>query len=410
MKVNDAAWMGLGALRQHPLQALLSTLGVVIGVAALVAVLSLGDGLETFARVQLEQTTSLQAVGLSPKLTYQRDGVSLPVEHVVAFRPEHLDALVANPFVARGVLQTGGAALASRPNLPDSSRGVAVTALIVTGSPVDEDGILAGRELTSTEVRSDSSLVVVSEALARWIGQGTVDRALHRRIRLGDRLWEIVGVTKSGPRDLLRAQVPFSVIEHAIVPSPTPRITTLVLEADRLETVDSVVTEAHQWLAAQDPRWSDLVDVTSMQVRLRQAQLAIRIFKSFMAAIAAISLLVGGIGIMNILLASVAERTREIGIRKAIGARRRDIIWQFLSESLAITVTGSVIGMLAGLGMSFLATAIMRARTEAPIYSGLSLSTVLIAGAGGILLGLLFGTYPARHAASLAPVDAIRHE
>jgi putative ABC transport system permease protein len=134
------------------------------------------------------------------------------------------------------------------------------------------------------------------------------------------------------------------------------------------------------------------------------------LFKLLMGAITGISLLVGGIGIMNVLLASVAERTREIGIRKAAGARRRDVLLQFLAESVAITGLGSVVGVLLGLGGAFGVTAIMRARADAPVYAAFSWGTVAVAVLAAVTVGVVFGIYPALRAARLSPIDAIRHE
>jgi ABC-type antimicrobial peptide transport system permease subunit len=127
-------------------------------------------------------------------------------------------------------------------------------------------------------------------------------------------------------------------------------------------------------------------------------------------AFTAISLIVGGIGIMNVLLASVAERTKEIGVRKAAGARRRDIIVQFLAESVVISMAGAIVGAILRIAGAYLVTYIMRSQTMAQVYAAVTWQTLAVAMGAATLVGLIFGTYPALKAANLSPVDAMRYE
>jgi putative ABC transport system permease protein len=145
-------------------------------------------------------------------------------------------------------------------------------------------------------------------------------------------------------------------------------------------------------------------------LRLSQLTRGVLVFKLFMGAIVSISLVVGGIGIMNVLLASVTERTREIGIRKTTGARNRDILRQFLAESVVVSGAGSAIGVVVGLAAAFGFTALIRSMTEMPVYADFTVRTLLVAALVAVAIGLIFGTYPARRAARLSPIDAIRHE
>jgi putative ABC transport system permease protein len=134
------------------------------------------------------------------------------------------------------------------------------------------------------------------------------------------------------------------------------------------------------------------------------------VFKLALGAITGISLLVGGIGIMNVLLASVSERTREIGVRKAAGARYSDVLVQFLAESVSITGAGALAGVVVGVVGSFGVTAIIRMVTEAPMKTTFTWWSILLAAAAALLVGLVFGTYPARKAARLSASDAMRYE
>jgi putative ABC transport system permease protein len=144
--------------------------------------------------------------------------------------------------------------------------------------------------------------------------------------------------------------------------------------------------------------------------RLVAMNQGILVFKILMGAFTAVSLIVGGIGIMNVLLAAVAERTKEIGVRKAAGARRRDIIVQFLAESVVISLAGAIIGAIMGIAGAYLVTYIMRTQTMAQVYAAVTWQTLSVAMGAAILVGLVFGTYPAIKAANLSPVDAMRYE
>jgi putative ABC transport system permease protein len=269
----------------------------------------------------------------------------------------------------------------------------------------------AGRFISESEVRSAARVAVVSSALATAAG-----------VRLGDmlqlegRALRVVGVvapptTRTASRGMT-VIVPFTVADSAMAPAGSPRARELVVRVANVEGVKAAKAAAERWAAARiGPAWAEQVSIaTSPAMRLDQARQAILVFKMVMGAFAGISLVVGGLGIMNVLLAAVTERTREIGIRKAAGARQRDILVQFLSESIAITGAGSVLGVLLGLAGAFGITAVIRASSDAPVYAALTWVTVAVAAAVSIVVGLAFGTFPALRAARLSPIDAIRHE
>jgi putative ABC transport system permease protein len=144
--------------------------------------------------------------------------------------------------------------------------------------------------------------------------------------------------------------------------------------------------------------------------RIDQVRQSMMVFKLLMGSITGISLLVGGIGIMNVLLASVFERTREIGVRRATGARQRDIVTQFLAEAVAVTGMGSTAGLLLGFAGAFGVSALIRARSDAPVYASFTVGTILVAAGSAIAIGLIFGAYPAMKASRLSPIEAIRTE
>jgi putative ABC transport system permease protein len=203
--------------------------------------------------------------------------------------------------------------------------------------------------------------------------------------------------------------VPLTAI-GATSPTAAERVPTLTVLAARVEDVPAVRARIEGWLTERFGARASGFTVATNEARVDQAQRGILLFKLVMGAITGISILVGGIGVMNVLLVSIVERTREIGIRKAAGARRRDIAVQFLTESVTIASFGSVLGVVVGVVGVFAFAPIVRGIIDAPFQPAITLASVAVALAAAVIVGVLFGTYPAVRAARLAPADAIRHE
>ena len=412
-----AVRVGFQTLRANPLRTVLSTLGIIMGVASLVAVLAIGDGMERFARDQISGTTDLQTVVVGPQLFDRIDGTAVPRTDYPRFTLADADSLAASLHGVATVAASvqGG----TRVTLPGGSRHLArlwaTTPAIRARIPV---AIAAGHFFTDADVRAGARVAVLSAALAdslalRSTGGGAAAAGVvGDSILLEGQPFRVVGVLGPDAGALsLAALVPFSTASTALAPSLIPAAPNLLVRADRLELVDTVRARAERWLAGRVPDWKQTAKVEySRGLRMEQARQFMLIFKIAMGSFAAISLLVGGIGIMNVLLASVLERTREIGIRKAIGARQRDVLVQFLSESVAISSVGALLGAMAGLAGAFGVTALMRRMSGAQVYAGFSWSSLLVAAVITTAVGLAFGTYPAVRAARLSPVDAIRHE
>ncbi len=404
--------IGLEALRANPLRSVLSTLGVIIGVGALVPILALGDGLEDFSRSQIEQTTDLQSISVTPRTVDRQQGIVVRRDSVISFSAadvEDLELTLGERAVATLTLMTSHWI---RPG-HDTTRFAAL-AVATLPSTAEFTGVdpAYGRFLISTDIRDDSLVAVVSHSMATALsGDSTAVGILGEHIELRGAPYRVVGIMGSrGPGDSPQAFVPYSAESQARLTGDQQRIPSLAVKALSIEDVDEVRVMVEAWLEERYGPVDEHFTVSNPQQRLAQARQAMLVFKLAMGAITGISLLVGGIGIMNVLLASVNERTREIGIRRATGARSTEILIQFLSESVVVTGVGSILGVALGMAVAFSATGLIRYLTEAELYATFRWASVAIAVAAAVLVGLVFGIYPARKAAALSPIDAIRHE
>ncbi len=412
---TESLRVGIETLRANPLRSILSTLGVIMGVGSMVAVLAMGDGVERYARDQVARTTDLQAVAISPTLVQRIDGIFVRRTDIVQFDLADLDSLqVAVPEAAAVDLTVAGGTIAQ---LDSTSRGRGVQVRAVASTqPADTQlaarglKIASGRIFTSNEVRARAPVTVLRASTADTLGGGT--SLVGRTVLFQKHPFTVIGVLAPQDGERMEAFIPFGTgdgVLFGIGGAPLPP--QLQMTARRVEDVPSAKQHAEQFFARRyGANWRDRVSVVANSTRVEQVTQALFVFKILMGAITGVSLLVGGVGIMNVLLASVVERTREIGVRKATGAKNRDILVQFLAESVTITSAGALVGVVLGLAIAFLTAAIMRAQTQAPVHAAVTLTTILVAGAASILVGLSFGLYPALRAARLSPIDAIRHE
>jgi putative ABC transport system permease protein len=415
---------GAEALRANPVRALLATLGVVIGAAALVSVLAVGDGVERFARDSVSRE-GYDLVQITPITEDTVDGMMMPRADVRRFAVADVASLTAALGPGERVrLVRRGTALAEL-GRPARRRAFFVTAVALGAPDTLGQRLLAGRHLTPAETRAGAAVALVNEGLARALlpdsGRGPrgVAAAVGDSLPLGGRWVRVVGVTTSEIETAFRPgalslTAPIAVAEPALattrIVGPS-RDAMLVAVARDAEDVEAMRGRVESWLAARDAQWTRQWRIgAGARERLAQVRQGMLVFKLLMGSITGITLLVGGIGIMNVLLASVAERTREIGVRKAVGAKRRDILLQFLAESVTITAAGSAIGTALGLAAAYGVTALMRAQTEARIYAATTAGTLLVSLGTAVVVGLAFGCYPALRAARLAPIEAIHTE
>lgn len=408
-----ASAIGLGSLRENVLRTVLSMLGVIIGVAALVSVISLGDVMQGFVRGELDRTTDLQMITLVAQKQMMVDGVNIPLHNYPVFTQRDLEELTDSlPETRASAIQIGGEAQIGWPRA-STHRRVSVMAVSAGIEKFGGTKLAVGRLFSASEVTHNASVIVLSYKLADELSGGRGATAmLDEFVRVRGRPRQVIGIfeAQKGERGF-SARVPYSAAAAVLGPGTSLETPTLLIKAKSVEAIAGTRKQIENWLAARYRNWKNTVQISTREQQLDQTLEAFGIMKFFLGALAGISLLVGGIGIMNIMLANVTERTREIGVRKAIGARGQDIHVQFLTEAVAVSCFGSFLGVILGALITAAIVVGVRIWSQAESLSfALSPQTVMIAALAAITIGLSFGTYPARRAARLSPIDAIRHE
>jgi putative ABC transport system permease protein len=407
----EAVRVGVDALRAHPLRTTLSTLGIVIAVGSLVATLALFDGAMAYAIAEIGRETGIQTVAIRPvTFTWTRYGERIPVRNYPVFTAEDLASLrrLVSGAPKRTMTMSGTTSVERGPQ----NWNVPVTLATADFGDFNELEMFAGRFFTAGEALHNAPVIVLNHHLAARVTDGRDPASLiDGQVRVNGRQRRVVGILMPAlDEEDDAAFVPLkgtNVLLNADQASLAPSI---MLKAAHVDSVEDVKAGAEEWLSQRVGRWEGRAEVRIGLDRLRRMQREFLLVKLFIIAIAGIVLVVGGVGIMNVMLTSVTERTREIGIRKAVGARSSDVLVQFLVESVAIGVAGSVVGIACGMALAQVLGVVFRYLVEASLYPTLTLSTVLVAVGSSALTGLLFGTYPAKRAARLTPVQAIARE
>jgi len=407
MLFGETIVVALGALRANKLRSLLTMLGIVIGVAAVIAVVALGRGAQKAVndRISALGTTLLtvspgQAMGMGGVRT-GFGSARLTMEDSKALEDRGTTLLAVQPEMS-GQLQV---------QFVNKNTNTQIVGVTANYPQVRKYEMAAGRFFTAAEDASRQRLAVVGPTVLENLGVQSPDGIIGETIRIRGIQCTVIGVYKSkgqaspfnNPDD--QVLIPITTARFRILGQNRVRsISVLAPSEDEIpETmaeIQKILRREHRLRAGKE----DDFNTRSQADFLNTLGETTQVFSLLLAGIATVSLIVGGIGIMNIMLVSVTERTREIGIRKALGATRNNIMFQFLIEAIVLCLLGGAIGIAVGAGGATAFTKLMGWTTD------VGTSAILLAFGFSAAVGLVFGVYPARRAATMDPIVALRYE
>jgi putative ABC transport system permease protein len=408
MNIGQAILEAFESLSSNKLRSGLTILGIVIGVGAVIAMLSIGTG--------AQNTITGSINGLGTNLLFVFSGNQQ--EKVRNVQPLTLQDATAlqDIYQAPSVANVAPAITA---NLDVTFSGQTDNAS-VTGSTSNYQEVRnlilqEGEFFSQDQYLGRASVAVIGTSVADQLF-GREDGLIGETIRIDNQPFRIIGVLKASGGGSFGNQdnvviVPFTSAKDRLIRRTNNRVDVIYIQAVDSDSVSQASDQIAEILRLRHRSKIGQDDFTiySQQDFVSTAQSITGVFTIFLGGIAAISLLVGGIGIMNIMLVSVTERTREIGLRKAIGARKRDILIQFLTESSLLSLLGGIIGIGLGWLIGFIVGRIA-ASSGTPFTPTINIQSILLATLFSTAVGLFFGIYPANRAAKLEPVEALRYE
>ena len=413
MKLSKAVLVALTSLGANKLRSALTILGIVIGVGAVIALTSIGRGVEVSITAQIE-SVGTNLIFVSPG-RLQEGGAFTMVGSAASLTIADAEAIAQAPSVVgvSPILEDRAQIVYLSQNTNSSLLGVTPSYLEVNNFELAD-----GEFISEANVTARSTVAVLGSSVADTLFGGQAG-AVGQNIRINGQPYRVIGVLASkggtgfGSQDD-RVLLPLTTVQTRLT---GPRFiggsnsisvidvqgASADLVSQATEDISAILRERHNVVEGDE----DFI-IQSQEDILDASTEISDTLTLFLGGIAAISLVVGGIGIMNIMLVSVTERTREIGIRKAVGARRQDILIQFLLESATLSLMGGVIGIVVGWLTSRLIGGIQLGASGVDPVVGLD--TVLMATLFSMAVGLFFGVYPATRAARLNPIEALRHE
>jgi putative ABC transport system permease protein len=405
MHIKNLLKVAVKSILKSRMRSLLTALGIIIGVAAVVVMVALGDG----AQVQVEQQIS--SLGSNLIIIFpgsmSSGGIHMGAGSINRFTMEDVKKIQDEATLIKAVtpvVRTGGQVIGGTGNWSTQIQGVAPNFLEIRDWP-----LASGDFFTDKDMISRAKVAVLGQTVAKQLFPN--EDPIGQQIRIRNVPFRVIGVLTakgqsamgSDQDDIIFAPAT-TVLDRLVGGIYISYIQASAISTDQIDAAQqqltSIMREAHHLNPGED----DDFTVRNQAEITQAATETSKILTILLASVAGVSLVVGGIGIMNIMLVSVTERTREIGIRLSVGARTSDILIQFLTEAIVLSFAGGLIGILLSFGVVFILN----------VYTGMmaviSPSIVAIAVSFSAVIGVFFGFYPARKAANLNPIDALRYE
>lgn len=380
--------MALLSIKSNKLRSILTMLGIIIGVSSVIILVSIAQGSAK------NVTSSINQLGTN-LLTINTFGTDLSLTEDKIDQLTKLNGVKATSPVISGRVNVKKDRINSQ---------VSLTATNATYSSVRDAKVTQGRFINDLDIEYRQKIAVLgSETASTFFG---VDNPIGQYIQVDGTSFKVVGVLASKGSSLGQSGdnviiVPLSTGQRLV---KSTSINQVYLQGKSQDQMDFVMNEVERKMASLYPNKSDSYSVTNQQDVMDTLSSVSNTMTMMLGGIASISLLVGGIGIMNIMLVSVSERTKEIGIRKAIGAKRRDVLLQFLIEAVVLSSMGGIIGILAGIGLGKIIASLMN------LTIAYSTSVIVLSFLFSLLVGVVFGVFPANKASKLSPIQALRYE
>lgn len=408
MNLWQAFVEALESLVANKMRSSLTILGIVIGVAAVIAMLAIGSG--------AENTITGEIQGVGSNLIFVLSGGSEEVRNPKKLTLGDAEAM-NDPFQAPSIqnvapaLQGGGEVTYAGESTNTTIYGVTPAYQIVRSLKLSE-----GEFLTEANILGRASVALLGTEVADNLF-GRKSGLVGETIRVEGQNFRVIGILEEKGGSAFNNEddqiiIPMTTAQTRLIRrSQQDQVDVIFVQAYDADSIDQASEDLSQILRTRHRTeiGEDDFTIITQQDMIGVASSITNVLTIFLGGIAAISLLVGGIGIMNIMLVSVIERTREIGLRKAVGARKRDILIQFLAESLLLSVFGGIVGIGFGWVISTVVGRIAAANDVA-LNPAIDLNSILLATLFSIAVGLFFGIYPANRAANLQPVEALRYE